>query len=125
MPLLDTTRKASSKAGETSLEELDIPVEELDQEAQLVTFPPVTINKPQTTVAIYPAAATLESLHVLFYRHGNDPRTQSINFSFPGTFKGAIDRGRRFCETMGWKFIKVEAFLTNLEEKESRLAGRD
>lgn len=66
---------------------------------------------------------TLETLHVLFYIHGNSRHIQNVNFSFNGTFKEAIARGRQFCERMGWKFIKVEPFLTNLEEREKRNMG--
>lgn len=68
-------------------------------------------------------SAPLETLHILYYRHGNNPHTQSINFTFDDDFKQAIARGRTFCERMGWKFIKVEPFLTNLEDREKRSMG--
>ncbi len=65
--------------------------------------------------------APLDTLYVLFYRHGSNPHTQSIHFSFPGEFKKAIDRGRKFCDVTGYRFIKVEQFLTNLDEREKRM----
>ena len=62
----------------------------------------------------------LDQLMVLYYRHGNNPRTQDMFFIWPGEFKKAIDRGRQFCERMSWKFISVRPFLSNLEDIEKR-----
>lgn len=70
-----------------------------------------------------PDLTLLERLHVLFYIHGNSRHIQNVNFIFHGSFKEAIARGRQFCERMGWKFIKVEPFLTNLEDREKRNSG--
>jgi len=83
-----------------------------------------TIGGLPVPTSILSTAARLENLHVLYYRQGSDPRSQHLNFSFQGTFKEAIARGRNFCEKMGWRFVKVEQFLTNLEEREKRNSGQ-
>ena len=69
--------------------------------------------------------APLENIFVLYHLHGNNPRSQAIYFQHPGPFKVAIDRGRKFCEKMGWRFLKVESFLTNLDDREKRQAEQD
>lgn len=63
---------------------------------------------------------SIEDIHILYYRHGNDPRTQVMHFKYPGDFKSAIARGRNFCERVGYRFIQVRKFLVNLDELERR-----
>lgn len=88
-----------------------------------------TLGLPSSTFLENPTPAKpltlspLDTLHTLYYLHSNNPRSQSINFQYNGSFKEAINRGRTFCEKMGWRFLKVEPFLTDLDDREKRAAA--
>jgi hypothetical protein len=93
--------------------------QELEQVSSIGGLPQVI----DATIESEPDTKLLEQIHILFYIHGNSRHIQNINFVYRRSFKEAIARGRQFCERMGWKFIKVEPFLTNLEDREKRNSG--
>lgn len=62
--------------------------------------------------------ANFSDIFVLFYRFGSNPHTQSKQFRHSGNFQDAIARGRRHCELVNLRFIKVEKFFSDLGEEE-------
>ena len=59
---------------------------------------------------------------ILFYIKGPSHQVMSKHFVFAGLIRDAIERGRRHCEQMSYRFIRVQPFFSNLEEDERRNA---
>lgn len=67
---------------------------------------------------------SLNDIYVLFYRTGMNPRPLEMHFSFPEgatDFRKVVERAKRFCDTCGYKFTKVEKFLISLEDMERKV----
>lgn len=83
---------------------------------------------PTSLEGIHRSAAemNMEDLYVLWYRTGMNPRPLTMNFYFhnpSGDFRNIVERSKRFCENTGYKFTKVEKFLSNLEALERKAAS--
>jgi hypothetical protein len=68
----------------------------------------------------------LSDIYVLWFRTGANPRTQDRNFHIPRTdkikdFRDVISRLKAYCDNCGFRFVKVEKFLSNLEEDEAKV----
>lgn len=64
-------------------------------------------------------------LWVLHYRQGQNPSPMQKNFESAGTIARIVDRAKRHCDAMGYRFIKVQPFLSNLQTDENQAAGID
>lgn len=58
-----------------------------------------------------------ERVYILYYRKGNEVLTK--HFLFKGPLKGAIERGRRHCNLMGYVCMFVRPFIIDLEHQEN------
>lgn len=67
----------------------------------------------------------LSKIYTLTYRFGANPHPLLLNFQFEGKLIDAITRGRRFCETVGYRFHSVRPLVDNLESIERRHLGTD
>lgn len=59
-----------------------------------------------------------DNTYVLWFRFGSNPHTQPKYFKYEGSFQDAIQRGRKHCELMSLRFIKVERFFSDFTEEE-------
>jgi hypothetical protein len=57
---------------------------------------------------------------VLYYIQGNSHQVKQKFFTFVGDRGAAIARGKRHCEQMSYRFIRVENFYSSLEADEKR-----
>lgn len=64
----------------------------------------------------------LKSLYILFYRTGNNPRPQEKYFLLPRLtdFRDIIDTFKTYCTNCGYRFVKIEKFLSDMAEDERR-----
>ena len=63
----------------------------------------------------------LKSLYILFYRTGNNPRPQEKYFHMPSMdFRDLIDTFKSYCTNCGYRFVKIEKFLSDMAEDERR-----
>lgn len=61
----------------------------------------------------------LASLYILFYRTGNNPRPLEKYFEIPnssGDMREIINKCKDYCDQTGFRFVKVERFLSNMED---------
>ena len=68
----------------------------------------------------------LKDIYVLWFRTGANPRTQDRNFHIPLSkdlkdFRDVISRLKDYCDKCGFRFVKVERFLANMEEDEAKV----
>jgi|SRR5690349_5235627 hypothetical protein len=77
---------------------------------------PTKLTKAQTEV--------LGSLWKLYFKRGFNPRAELV-FAFNGSKDEAINRGRRFCIFMNYKFIHVEPFFVDLDDTEKHYKNED
>lgn len=61
---------------------------------------------------------------ILYYIKGPDPHIKQKHFVFAGEMKDAIQRGKRHCENMSYRFIRVQPFFSSLDEDEKRNANQ-
>ena len=80
---------------------------------QVVESPISLIGDQEEAIQI--AKSELESLFVLWYREGRDPRGKPLHFRFSGTIHQAIAKTKSYCEQMGYRWIRVDPFLTDLD----------
>lgn len=66
-----------------------------------------------------PPLPSLLFVYTLYYRHGSNTSCFKL-FEFKGDLAGASQRGRTHCELMGFVFIYVKPFLSNLDAEEKR-----
>ena len=59
-----------------------------------------------------------QTTFVLYFLHGGNHHVRQKNFNFSGKKEEAIARGKAHCEIMGYRFIRVEPFFSNLESDE-------
>jgi len=62
-------------------------------------------------------ASNNKNVYILFYRHGMNPHCQK-GFSHDGDIKSAVQRAQRHCEVMGYRYIFVRPFISDIDEEE-------
>lgn len=67
----------------------------------------------------------MKNIYTLTYRFGSNPHPMLMNFQFDGSLVDAIARGRKFCDTVGYRFHSVRPLIENLETIEKRHTGVD
>lgn len=60
----------------------------------------------------------LSEIYILWFRRGTSPFPEMKFFSFKGTLKQAMDRGRQHCDNITARFLRVDPFLHDLTEDE-------
>jgi hypothetical protein len=64
--------------------------------------------------------------YVLYFREGRNPHPQFLTFDHPSTdMKVVVERVKRYCDTMGMRFVSVSPFLVDLDKEEIRRRGED
>jgi hypothetical protein len=61
----------------------------------------------------------LKNLYILFYRTGNNPRPLEKYFEIEnpaGDMREIINKCKDYCDQTGFRFVKVERFLSNMED---------
>jgi hypothetical protein len=58
-----------------------------------------------------------KNIYILFYRHGMNAGCQK-GFFCEGDIKQAVQRAQRHCEVMGYRYIFVRPFVSDIEEEE-------
>jgi hypothetical protein len=65
--------------------------------------------------------------YILFYRQGNNPYPQFLMFhhaSGSRDMRPVVERAKKHCELMNYRFTNVRPFLVDLDEAESRALGQ-
>lgn len=62
-------------------------------------------------------ATDFKNMYILFYRHGMNPGC-SKGFISNGDIKAAVQRAQRHCEIMGYRYIFVRPFVSDIDEEE-------
>lgn len=75
-------------------------------------------NQPLDKLIESRAADLTQPNFILSYIHGGNAAIRRKNFFHSGDKKSAIQRGKDHCNTMGYKFIRVDPFFANLDEDE-------
>lgn len=65
------------------------------------------------------AVPVKESTYILFYRHGMNPQCQK-GFKLNGDLRAAVDRAKKHCEVMGYRYIFVRPLVCDLEAEEKQ-----
>lgn len=60
------------------------------------------------------------NLYILYYLRGGLHASQQKHFFHSGTFREVIDRGKRHCDTMSYRFISVKPFISDLSLDEKQ-----
>ena len=61
--------------------------------------------------------------YILYYRQGMSPHPQMKGFLLKGDLQQGIARAKRHCETMGYRFVQLRPFISNLETEEKTHTG--
>ena len=65
-------------------------------------------------------------LYQLYYRQGNNPHPQTVMFYFGGTdMKAVVDRSKRFCEVLNYRFVHVRAAIVDLDREENVILDKE
>lgn len=56
----------------------------------------------------------------MYYIQGNNPNARFKIFEFSGKLSDAIERGKRFCEVIGARYVRVETLVSSLSAEEKR-----
>jgi len=64
-----------------------------------------------------------KNLYVLYYRAGNNPHAMQKHFFQTGDMRQVVDRAKKHCEIMGYRFVRVEPFLFDLSADENKHTG--
>lgn len=76
-----------------------------------------TLPGPSTTAALL---TDTRILYCMYYRKGDNPHPQFILFYHKSKeMKLVMERARRHCEVMGYKFTSVRPAIVNMEEVEN------
>ena len=76
-----------------------------------------TLQLPDKTGPIY--------LYTLYYRT-DGPHPQLVSFYLPSKdMKFVVERAKRFCETMRYRFVHVKPAIIDLDAEEERHLQRD
>lgn len=91
---------------------------------------PITENKSIEVVShpgMLPAGGSLKDLYILYYRSQVNPRPSEKYFEIPNVidFRDVITRCKSYCTNLGFRFVKVERFLSDMieDERKARQAG--
>ena len=72
-----------------------------------------------------PVTVEVDKTYILFYRHGNTMQTDWKAFSYKGSFRDAIERGKSHCAKTNLRFISVKPFITDFTEEERKHTAAD
>jgi len=62
--------------------------------------------------------------YILFYRQGNNPHPQFFLFYHPsGEIRQVVDRIKKHCELMNYRFVNVRPFIVDLDAVEAKAFG--
>lgn len=66
--------------------------------------------------------SNLKDLYILYYRSQVNPRPSEKYFEIPGVtdFRDVITRCKTYCSNCGFRFVKVERFLSDMNEDERK-----
>ena len=65
-----------------------------------------------------------EIIYTLFYRVSNNPYPLVINFVLKTTdMKVVMERTKRHCDLMNYRFVRVQPFMTDIDKAEKRVNG--
>jgi hypothetical protein len=63
--------------------------------------------------------SSLKNLYILFYRTGNNPRPLEKYFEISNPtsdMRMVINKCKDYCDQTGFRFVKVERFLSDMDE---------
>lgn len=84
-----------------------------------------TIENPSSPGMPAVEVESKKNLYTLFYIRGNAHHLYSKTFFHQGEFKSVIERGKRHCDAMSYRFIKVIPFISDLVADEKAQAERE
>jgi hypothetical protein len=60
------------------------------------------------------------SRFTLYYRQGRNPHPQFTFFDYPSKdMKLVVERAKRFCDQMSYRFVNVQPSVTDLDKEEA------
>lgn len=84
--------------------------------------------KSEEVEVIPQGVADLRNLYTIYYLRGGAHQTHQKNFFHSGgptEMRVIIERAKRHCEVMSYRFIKVTPFVNDLKHDEKLAAERD
>ena len=67
-----------------------------------------------------PLSALKPERTFILYYHFRAAKPLDLVFTFDGNLPEAIERGKKHCTVMNYRFIKVRPFIVDLDEREAR-----
>ena len=64
-----------------------------------------------------------KNLYTLFFRAGNNPHAMSKHFFLSGELRDVVIRAKKHCDTLGYRFVRIEPFISDLAADERRHTG--
>lgn len=64
-----------------------------------------------------------KNMYILHYRKGDNPHPMTKFFFIEGDIQKAMARARSHCDTMNYRFLRVDSFVSNLEADEQKHLG--
>lgn len=77
-----------------------------------------TLSDQLSKVPGLPAAPNGRQTFTLIYLHGRNHNALFKHFHFSGTLKEAVERGKKHCEVMGYRFLRIDPFISDLDGDE-------
>jgi len=79
-----------------------------------------------TTQPMEASGSPERNLYVLFYRQGQNPHPQELHFYY-GSFdmRVVVERVKRHCECMNYRFVNVRPFFTDLDKEENVILNKE
>ena len=64
-----------------------------------------------------------KNLYTLFFRAGNNPHAMSKHFFLSGDLRDVVIRAKKHCDTLGYRFVRIEPFISDLAADERKHTG--
>ena len=91
------------------------------------TQSPVTTSISNLKITQSPSHPITEenkkNLYTLFFRAGNNPHAMSKHFFLSGELRDVVLRAKKHCDTLGYRFVRIEPFISDLAADERKHTG--
>lgn len=92
---------------------------EIIKEISKKEFEDMSLPQP---IKLIPHESNLKDLYILYYRSQVNPRPSEKYFEISNVtdFRDVITRCKSYCTNLGFRFVKVERFLSDMVEDERK-----
>lgn len=64
-----------------------------------------------------------KNLWTLYFRAGSNPHAMTKHFFLEGDIRDVVTRAKKHCDTLGYRFIRIEPFISDLALDERKHTG--